>query len=66
MVSIFLFLFIFLKIHNLFLLSFPRTEKKLIILQKGPFRDYSQITVYHPATGYGHAFANVGFTGFIG
>jgi len=32
----------------------------------GPFRDYSQITVYHPATGYGHAFANVGFSGFIG
>jgi len=32
----------------------------------GPFRDYSQITVYHPATGFGHAFANVGFTGFIG
>jgi len=32
----------------------------------GPFRDYSQITVYHPATGFGHAFANVGFSGFIG
>jgi isopenicillin-N N-acyltransferase-like protein len=32
----------------------------------GPFRDFSQITVYHPAPGYGHAFANVGFTGFIG
>jgi len=32
----------------------------------GPFRDFSQITVYHPSTGYGHDFANVGFTGFIG
>eukprot|EP01090_Pellita_catalonica_P009075 TRINITY_DN20142_c0_g1_i1.p1 TRINITY_DN20142_c0_g1~~TRINITY_DN20142_c0_g1_i1.p1 ORF type:complete len:404 (+),score=67.83 TRINITY_DN20142_c0_g1_i1:125-1213(+) len=34
---------------------------------QGPFRDYSQITVYHPSgEGNGHAFANVGFTGFIG
>jgi len=32
----------------------------------GPFRDFSQITVYHPSTGFGHDFANVGFTGFIG
>jgi len=32
----------------------------------GPFRDYSQITVYHPSAGYGHEFVNVGLTGFIG
>jgi isopenicillin-N N-acyltransferase-like protein len=32
----------------------------------GPFRDYSQITVYHPDPEYGHAFINIGFTGFIG
>jgi len=30
----------------------------------GPFKDHAQITVYHPTEG--HAFANVGFTGFIG
>ena len=32
----------------------------------GPFRDYSQITVYHPAPTYGYAFANIGFSGFVG
>jgi len=30
----------------------------------GPFRDYPQITVYHPTDG--HPFANVGYSGFIG
>jgi hypothetical protein len=30
----------------------------------GPFRDYSQVTVYHPTDG--HAFVNIGFTGFVG
>jgi hypothetical protein len=30
----------------------------------GPFQEYTQITIYHPTQG--HAFANVGFTGFIG
>jgi len=30
----------------------------------GPFRDYSQITVYHPNEG--HSFVNIGFSGFIG
>jgi hypothetical protein len=30
----------------------------------GPFRDYPQLTVYHPTEG--HAFVTVGFTGFIG
>jgi len=33
---------------------------------QGPFRDFAQLTVYHPAPGYGHAFANIGFSGFIG
>jgi len=33
----------------------------------GPFRDFPQITVYHPSDpSMGVAFANVGFTGFIG
>jgi len=32
----------------------------------GPFRDYNQMTVYHPSAGNGHDFINVGFTGFIG
>jgi len=32
----------------------------------GPFRDYPQITVYHPNSGNGHPFANVGYAGFIG
>lgn len=35
---------------------------------EGPFRDYPQVTIYHPnknATGQ-HTFANVGFSGFIG
>jgi len=32
----------------------------------GPFRDYPQITVYHPSIGNGHPFANVGYAGFIG
>mmetsp|Transcript_1194 Transcript_1194/g.1578 ORF Transcript_1194/g.1578 Transcript_1194/m.1578 type:complete len:451 (+) Transcript_1194:28-1380(+) len=32
----------------------------------GPFQTYPQVTVYHPPTGSGHAFANVGFNGFIG
>jgi len=30
----------------------------------GPFRDYSQITIYHPTEG--HAFANIAMPGFIG
>jgi len=30
----------------------------------GPFRDFSQVTVYHPDDG--NAFANIGFTGFVG
>jgi len=30
----------------------------------GPFRDWPQITVYHPTQG--HPFANVGYAGFIG
>jgi isopenicillin-N N-acyltransferase-like protein len=33
---------------------------------EGPFRNYPQITVYHPNEGDGHAFLNVGMTAFIG
>jgi len=33
---------------------------------EGPFRDYSQITVYHPNKGNGHGFVNIGYSGFIG
>ncbi|KAL5471501.1 hypothetical protein EMCRGX_G029624 [Ephydatia muelleri] len=32
----------------------------------GPFRNYPQITVYHPDEGNGHAFVNLGWTGWIG
>ena len=32
----------------------------------GPFKNYPQITVYHPSEGNGHDFANVGWTGWIG
>lgn len=32
----------------------------------GPFKNYPQVTVYHPSQGNGHAFANVGWTGWIG
>jgi len=31
----------------------------------GPFRDYPQLTVYHPNPGNGQAFVNVGYAGFI-
>ena len=33
---------------------------------KGPFKDFPQVTVYHPTEGNGHAFANFGWTGWIG
>lgn len=32
----------------------------------GPFRNYPQITVYHPNSDNGHAFANIGIMDFIG
>jgi hypothetical protein len=32
----------------------------------GPFKNFPQITVYHPQQGNGHAFANIGWTGWIG
>lgn len=33
----------------------------------GPFKDYPQLTVYHPLNAsYGYAFVNVGFTGWVG
>ena len=33
----------------------------------GPFKDYPEITVYHPSNASnGHAFANIGWTGWIG
>jgi len=32
----------------------------------GPFRNYPQVTVYHPNQGNGQPFANVGFSGFVG
>lgn len=31
----------------------------------GPFKNYPQITVYHPKD-QGHPFANIGWTGWIG
>ncbi|XP_062513488.1 protein dcd1A-like [Corticium candelabrum] len=32
----------------------------------GPFKNYPQVTVFHPNVGYGHTFATVGFPGFLG
>ncbi|XP_065920265.1 protein dcd1B-like isoform X4 [Dysidea avara] len=32
----------------------------------GPFKNYPQVTIYHPNKGNGHTFANVGWTGWIG
>lgn len=32
----------------------------------GPFKDFSAVVVYHPEEGNGHAFANVGFIGWVG
>jgi exportin-7 len=43
-----------------------RRSSVLTLLSTGPFRDYSQITVYHPNEGNGHGFVNVGYTAFIG
>ena len=33
---------------------------------EGTFRNFPQVTVYHPNIGNGHAFANIAWTGFIG
>ncbi|KAH3769045.1 hypothetical protein DPMN_170292 [Dreissena polymorpha] len=32
----------------------------------GPFKDFPQVTVYHPNPGHGHAFANIGWTAWLG
>ncbi|WAR12323.1 DCD1A-like protein [Mya arenaria] len=32
----------------------------------GPFKDFPQVTVYHPSSGNGHPFANIGWTGWLG
>jgi len=32
----------------------------------GPFRNFPSMTVYHPNSGDGHAFVNIGLQGFIG
>jgi len=32
----------------------------------GPFKDFPTLTVYHPSSGNGHTFANLGFVGWIG
>jgi hypothetical protein len=37
-----------------------------VMFLSGPFRNYPQVTVYHPPAGDGHAFVNVGMMGFIG
>eukprot|EP00118_Oscarella_pearsei_P028851 m.3100 g.3100 ORF g.3100 m.3100 type:complete len:442 (+) comp9050_c0_seq2:79-1404(+) len=51
-----------------------KTDSKLLQLRAldwnvdGPFKNFPQITVYHPisGSGNGHAFINVGWTGWIG
>mmetsp|Transcript_131156 Transcript_131156/g.184994 ORF Transcript_131156/g.184994 Transcript_131156/m.184994 type:complete len:443 (-) Transcript_131156:72-1400(-) len=32
----------------------------------GPFKDYPEIVIYHPTSEYGHAFANIAWSGFVG
>eukprot|EP00058_Branchiostoma_floridae_P015574 XP_002601062.1 hypothetical protein BRAFLDRAFT_75498 [Branchiostoma floridae] len=49
----------------------PATEllqmRALDWITEGPLQDFPQVTVYHPdGEGNGHAFANVGWTGWIG
>ena len=32
----------------------------------GPFKNYPQITVYHPNVGNGYPFINIGWSGWVG
>jgi hypothetical protein len=36
------------------------------MIDLGPFRDYSAITVYHPSDKKANSFVNIGIAGFIG
>ena len=38
----------------------------MYVYATGPFKDFPQVTVYHPDSAHGHAFANIGWTGWIG
>jgi len=50
----------------------PNGKTKLLQLRSldwdmdGPFRNYPQITVYHPNSDNGHAFINIGIMNFVG
>jgi isopenicillin-N N-acyltransferase-like protein len=50
----------------------PNSKTKLLQLRAldwdmdGPFRNYPQVTVYHPNADNGHAFVNIGIMDFIG
>ncbi len=38
----------------------------LLVSLSGPFKNYPQITVYHPNEGHGHSFINIGWSGWVG
>ena len=44
-----------------------RCTQIIVSLLTGPFKNFPQLTVYHPQnSSNGHAFANIGWTGWIG
>lgn len=44
--------------------STMRVSNGVTVCITGPFKDFPQVTVYHPTSG--NAFANIGWTGWIG
>ena len=52
------------------IILFPFSDLNIIMHAfsfTGPFKDYPQVTVYHPSDpNNGHAFANIGWTGWFG
>ena len=38
----------------------------LCSLSSGPFKNYPQITVYHPDSNNGYPFINIGWSGWVG
>jgi isopenicillin-N N-acyltransferase-like protein len=70
----FSFLFSFLPRYGAWGSALAQTNSRLMQLRAldwdvdGPFKNFPQITVYHPTpnSGNGHPFANIGWTGWIG